>query len=212
LSRAILTINTGSSSLKFALFAAVDDVPTQLAAGQVEGLGANPRFLASDARGGAYPERTWPAGTAPETPAAALPPVLEWLQENYPQAQVDAVGHRVVHGGPNYTEPVMLDTATLEELARYVPLAPLHQPFNLEGIEAARDTFPKAHQVACFDTAFHRAHPWVNDVFAIPRSFYDEGVRRYGFHGLSYESVTQELTRVAPVVCQNSAPHYAARR
>jgi acetate kinase len=109
-----------------------------------------------------------------------------------------AVGHRVVHGGVDFTGPVLIDDDTLVALRRLVPLAPLHQPHNIAGIVAARTAFPSALQVACFDTAFHRSQPFVNDTFALPRELYREGVRRYGFHGLSYEHVMRALERLAP--------------
>ena len=117
----------------------------------------------------------------------------------FPNANVVAAGHRVVHGGIYYDAPVMVTDEVLAKLQTFVPLAPLHQPQNLAGILAAREAWPHVQQVACFDTAFHRQHPFVNDVFALPRSFYDEGVRRYGFHGLSYEYVTGRLREISPL-------------
>jgi acetate kinase len=112
--------------------------------------------------------------------------------------EVVGVGHRVVHGGVEFVEPIILNDENIQHLSALIPLAPLHQPHNLAAVEAARRAFPKAIQVACFDTAFHRGHPWVNDVFAIPRPFYDEGVRRYAFHGLSYDFITTELKEQWP--------------
>lgn len=198
MSRAILTFDAGPSSLRFALFAAVDDEPALLVGGEVEGLGVRPRFKASTPRGTVYPERSWTAGDAPQSPGEAIPMVRDWVRERYPQAQVEAIGHRVVHGGEHYSAPLELDSGLIAELEQLVPLAPMRQPHNLNGIKAARESFPDALQVACFDTAFHRGHPWVNDVFAIPQHLYDEGVRRYGFHGLSYEYVVQKLSQIAP--------------
>jgi acetate kinase len=128
---------------------------------------------------------------------AALLPVLE---QELGGRSVDAVGHRVVHGGVTHTEPVRLTAEILEDLKALEPLAPLHQPHNLAGITAAREAFPEAMQVACFDTAFHRSHPWVNDTFALPRPLYDEGVRRYGFHGLSYEYICSYLKQAHPEI------------
>ena len=124
--------------------------------------------------------------------------ILDWLKRAGPDHSVAAVGHRVVHGGLNFVEPVLIDETTLAGLRALIPLAPLHQPHNIAGIEAAMKAFPSAPQVACFDTAFHRSHPFVNDTFALPRSYYDGGVRRYGFHGLSYEYITQKLKSSAP--------------
>ena len=115
---------------------------------------------------------------------------------------IDIVGHRVVHGGLWYDAPVMVTDEVLERLTTLEPFAPLHQPHNLSGIKAAKAAFPNAPQIACFDTAFHRHHPYVNDTFAIPRAYYDKGVRRYGFHGLSYDYIAGELRRIAPTIAQ----------
>ena len=124
--------------------------------------------------------------------------ILDWLRKAGYNSSVAAVGHRVVHGGPDLVEPMLINEAAIAKLKRLIPLAPLHQPHNLAGIDAAMKAFPSTPQVACFDTAFHRSHPFVSDTFALPRSYYDEGVRRYGFHGLSYEYITRKLRRVAP--------------
>ncbi|MGH2524148.1 MAG: acetate/propionate family kinase, partial [Anaerolineales bacterium] len=194
----ILTLNAGSSSLKFALFEANGEAPLEQARGQVEGLDTKPRMAIKDPHGGMLEEQQWSSGEGPDSAQAALRHTLAWLEATYPRLRVVAVGHRVAHGGPEYSAPVVLDQGVITTLRQFNPLAPLHQPHNLTGVEAARAAFPQALQVACFDSAFHRAHPWVNDVFAIPKHFYDEGVRRYGFHGLSYEYVTRELTRIAP--------------
>jgi acetate kinase len=117
-------------------------------------------------------------------------------------ANVVGVGHRVVHGGPIYSEPLLIDAENFRILHSFEPLAPLHQPYNLAGIEAAIEAFPKAAQVACFDTAFHRRHPYLADTFALPRKYYDEGVRRYGFHGLSYEFIHRILRHEEPVLAR----------
>ncbi len=107
-----------------------------------------------------------------------------------------------MHGGPDLAEPMLIDSRDRCKLKRLIPLAPLHQPHNLAGIEAAMKAFPSTPQVACFDTAFHRSHPFVDDTFALPRSYYDEGVRRYGFHGLSYEYITRQLRKIAPQIAR----------
>ncbi len=107
-----------------------------------------------------------------------------------------------MHGGPDYAEPVLIDDATLAKLKALIPLAPLHQPHNIAGVEAAAKAFPSTPQVACFDTAFHRSHPFIHDTYALPRSYYDEGVRRYGFHGLSYEFITRKLRTIAPEIAR----------
>ncbi|ADZ72092.1 acetate/propionate family kinase [Polymorphum gilvum] len=189
----ILILNAGSSSIKFDLYAGEEE----LVRGQIEGLGATPRLQAKVLRSGLSTDRPLSADEAHDHQAALAIP-LKLLEETAPGRTVQAVGHRVVHGGVDYAEPVVLDDAILAHLKRFNPLAPLHQPHNLAGILAARQAFPDALQVACFDTAFHRRHPWVNDTFALPREFYDEGVRRYGFHGLSYEYITETLRERMP--------------
>ncbi len=198
----ILTLNAGSSSLKFALFRSGRNM-SELARGQVEGLGSRPRLIARSKQGAILANQQLDANEVRGHPEA-VGVILALIEGALPKSPVGAVGHRVVHGGIRYSAPVVLDAAIIAELEALSPLAPLHQPHNLSGIAAARSAFPNAVQVACFDTAFHRQQPWVNDTFALPRSFYDEGVRRYGFHGLSYEYVTGELARIAP--------HHAAGR
>jgi len=192
MSEHILTINAGSSSLKFALFAAgaLDCV----AVGQIEGIGTHPRLTVKSGRG----EPILAGERAVADHAGALATVLTVIGERFPHARVAAAGHRVVHGGPDFAAPVVVTADILRQLATFVPLAPLHQPHNVSGIGAAMRTFPGVPQVACFDTAFHRAHPFVNDAFALPRELYEQGVRRYGFHGLSYEYVTGRLAEIAP--------------
>jgi acetate kinase len=204
MSRVILTLNAGSSSLKFALYNATDTGLTEHARGQVQGLGAQASFRVKAPDGMELAKTDYPADGGPRDPAEALHRVLDWHRSENPDMEIDAVGHRVVHGGPNFSDPMVIDTDLIAQLTAFVPLAPLHQPHNLAGVLAAREAFPEALQVACFDTAFHRSHPWVNDVFALPLELYDEGVRRYGFHGLSYEYVTGALRRIAP--------HHAAGR
>ena len=194
----ILTLNAGSSSLKFALFSAEGKGLQAVARGQVEGLGAKPSLVIKDRDGVLLKETQWPDADGPMSAKAALQYVLAWIESTYPAIRVQAVSHRVVHGGAHYGAPVVLDDAVLSTLKHLDPLAPLHQPYNLAGVEAARAEFPEALQVACFDTAFHRAQPWVSDAFAIPRHLYDASVRRYGFHGLSYEYIMGELARIAP--------------
>ena len=128
--------------------------------------------------------------------------ILSWLTlAGYANA-IAAVGHRVVHGGPDLVKPILIDADALAKLRTLIPLAPLHQPHNIAGIEAAIEAFPSTPQVACFDTSFHRSHPFVSDTFALPRSYYEEGVRRYGFHGLSFEYITQTLKKIAPQIAR----------
>ena len=191
-----LTLNAGSSSIKFGLFD-VARAPELRASGLVDRIGGRPCIKAKSAVGEALVDRDLSGNEAPDH-AGALGVVLRLIDEHFPDVSVAAVGHRVVHGGPVFYKPVLIDDRTIEELDRFVSFAPLHQPHNLAGIRAARKEFPEALQVACFDTSFHRSHAWVNDVFALPREYYERGVRRYGFHGLSYDYISSELARIAP--------------
>ena len=192
----ILTLNAGSSSIKFALFEAATAL-TLCVRGQVEGLGAEPHLQAERA-GAPRVDQTLGAAEAADH-ASALKTVLAFLENEFGAIAIKAVGHRIVHGGIDYSEPVVLDDRALGCLERLNPLAPLHQPHNLSGVRAAHAAFPAALQVACFDTAFHRQHPFVSDVYALPRELYEQGIRRYGFHGLSYEYVTGHLREIAPM-------------
>jgi acetate kinase len=193
MSQTILTLNAGSSSIKFALFEAGEGLHL-LATGQVEGIGGASRLKVG-------PQGTFEAVDRPlagGSHAAAMSGILGWLGDAFPSLRIDAIGHRVVHGGIRFVAPVVVTDAVLRDLETLVPLAPLHQPHNIAGIVAAAGAFPGVPQVACFDTAFHRSHPFTADVYAIPRRLYEEGVRRYGFHGLSYEFVADRLRQVAP--------------
>ncbi|WP_136634814.1 acetate/propionate family kinase [Pseudooceanicola onchidii] len=194
----ILTVNAGSSSLKYALYRAKAE-PVVLAQGKVGRIGGAAQLTPA---GG--PARDLPPGT---DHAGALAAVLAELSESHPDAQVTVVGHRVVHGGPDYAAPVELTPKVIAQLEGFAPYAPLHQPHNLAGVRAAMAAFPQARQIACFDTAFHRGHPFVNDTFALPRRFYDKGVRRYGFHGLSYDYIAGEVARRAPALSRVVVAH-----
>jgi acetate kinase len=194
----LVTLNAGSSSIKFGIFAVAGGTVQRAASGQVEGLLT--RAVLQARKAGDEPPRTvalQPEGAS--THVRAMAAILDWIAAEFPGAHVVAAGHRIVHGGPSHAAPALIDDRLLADLRRLVPLAPLHQPHNLAGVEAARDAFPGTPQVACFDTAFHRGHAFEVDAFAIPRSFYDDGVRRYGFHGLSYEYVSRKLRDVAPI-------------
>jgi acetate kinase len=193
----VLTVNAGSSSLKFQIFGIEKaERPQRLIKGQVDGIGTRPRLRADANDGVRLIDRSYTAQEIPDVPAA-IAVAAEWLRETQ-HASLVAVGHRVVHGGPQYDRPVLVDDAVLASLQRYIPLAPLHQPHNLAPIRLLRANRPDVPQVACFDTAFHRTHDAVADRFAIPDRFYVEGVRRYGFHGLSYEYVAGRLNEIAP--------------
>ncbi len=164
------------------------------AVGLAETVGNERRIRVRDGAGETMHEERWEDGAAFH--AESLQRILRWRQRQFPAANVVAAGHRVVHGGVDFGQPVLVTDAVLEKLRALIPLAPLHQPHNIAGILAAREAWP---HVACFDTAFHRQHPFVNDTFALPRRFYAEGVRRYGFHGLSYEYITGKLREIAPL-------------
>jgi acetate kinase len=192
----ILTLNAGSSSVKFALFDGDNDLALNLK-GQVDGIGSDARMKIKQADGSVVVERDLEEGKI-QSPSDALTTVIDELRAIAPDAKVQAVGHRIVHGGVHFEGPVLLDDAVLETLADLTPFAPLHQPHNLAGVAAAQAAFPNVPQIGCFDTAFHRSHPWVNDTFALPRKLYDKGVRRFGFHGLSYEYISMKLDEVAP--------------
>lgn len=195
---AIITLNAGSSSLKFSVY--LEGKPlNELIVGQVENLG--PAAAIEYQERGSSGKVHKDIGTADHK--IALIEILKVLEpqldirdgEGY---KVIGVGHRVVHGGIEFDTPVVITDDVIDRLTALVPLAPLHQPHNLAAIRASISAFPEAVQVACFDTAFHRSQPWVNDVFAIPKKFYDEGVRRYGFHGLSYDYITGVLKQDWP--------------
>ena len=192
----ILVVNAGSSSLKFQVFG-VSDL-TCLVKGQMDGVGVRPRLRAEGADKVTLIDETYPQETIPDLPSA-IRTAGTWLRETQ-NFNLIAVGHRVVHGGPDYDRPVLIDQEVLARLERYVPLAPLHQPNNLAPIRSLLTSRPELPQVACFDTAFHRGHSAVADHYALPSRFYAEGVRRYGFHGLSYEYIAKRLHQVAPQV------------
>jgi acetate kinase len=189
----ILTLNAGSSSIKFALFDAREPVArAPELAGQIDGIGARPHIKVRDRAGRRLDDVDLPLAT--EAPhRAALAVLVEWLHGHESGRRIVAAGHRVVHGGTRYAQPVLIDESTLEALEGFIPLAPLHQPHNLAGVTAMRATLPGVPQVACFDTAFHRTQPTLAQLFALPRRITAEGVRRYGFHGLSYEYIAEIL-------------------
>jgi acetate kinase len=197
----ILVVNAGSSSIKFQMFeVGAHDRLQRRMKGQIDGIGTRPRLKAADAHGDTIVDTTWPAAEASNVPAA-LDKVVSFLRSHLGGLPT-AIGHRVVHGGPDYSEPTVVDEQVVERLQRFVPLAPLHQPNNLAPIRAILARQPQILQVACFDTAFHRGHPEVADRYAIPEQLHAAGVRRYGFHGLSYEYIAKRLGEVAPELAQ----------
>jgi len=188
--RPLLVLNAGSSTLKFSLFdAAASDTPRLSVHGVVDGIGLHPRLVVGDAA---------PQPAAAADHAEAFSVVASWLDEHLRGAPPVAIGHRVVHGGTRYAGPVAIDDAVLGALEALTPLAPLHQPQALAAIRGVRDHWPAVRQVACFDTSFHHGRPELVEAFALPRALFESGVRRYGFHGLSYEYIAGRLPRIAP--------------
>ena len=189
---AVLTLNAGSSSLKFSLFErAVGGLHLALE-GQIEGIGSAPHMIAKDSDGRVLAEQRWPDGgdLGHET---FLTTLFAFVDDHMGSDRMLAIGHRIVHGGSAFSQPVLIDDGVLAQLDALCPLAPLHQPHNLAAVRAAQAVRPRLPQVACFDTAFHRDHAEVVTRFALPREWHDRGVRRYGFHGLSYEFVSSRL-------------------
>ncbi|MGA7998079.1 MAG: acetate/propionate family kinase [Bradyrhizobium sp.] len=195
----ILVANAGSSSVKFQVFGIdADGSLTRQIKGLMDGVGSRPRLRVGAVDGTVLVDRTYESETVHDV-ATALATAGGWLRE---ELKVDpiAIGHRVVHGGPDYDRPIRVDQNVLTRLERYIPLAPLHQPYNLAPIRSILTRFPNLPQIACFDTAFHRGHGALADHFAIPLALHAEGVRRYGFHGLSYEYIASALSQVAPEI------------
>ena len=191
----ILVLNAGSSSIKFSMFRLQEDEPAFVLRGQIEGLYTSPRFVAKDAAGGNIGVHPWAEGTRLGH-SGAIDYLIGFLRQYRADYNLAAVGHRVVHGGMEFSEPTLVTAAILDRLEKFVPLAPLHQPHNLMPIRIVSDRRPELPQVACFDTAFHRRQPELAQAFALPDSITDRGVRRYGFHGLSYEYVAGALARM----------------
>jgi acetate kinase len=199
MTNAILAINAGSSSLKFALFELTEPDPLCVLRGEIEGIGTAPHFVARGAAGAVLAERRWPAGAARDH-EALLGDLLGWVESHLGADALIAVGHRVVHGGRDFIGPVRLDETVLAALEELTPLAPLHQPHSLSPVHTIAALRPGLPQIACFDTAFHHTMPAIATRFALPRSYEEQGVRRYGFHGLSYEYIARRLTSVAPAL------------
>ncbi|WP_376743177.1 acetate/propionate family kinase [Ensifer canadensis] len=197
---AILVVNAGSSSLKFQIFEIVGKELERRIRGQIDGIGARPRLRAATASGEVLVDRSYEQAAMRDLPAA-IAEAGDWLR-SLDGFVLRAIGHRVVHGGPNYAQPILLDHDILDKLATFQELAPLHQPNNLAPIRLAMEINPLVPQVACFDTAFHRGHVPHTDCYALPMAFYEEGVRRYGFHGLSYEYIADRIGNEAPDIGQ----------
>ena len=196
-----LVLNAGSSSLKFCVYQETSPREWRLdARGQIEGIGTSPKFSAKDEAGQKLDERALDASV--RDGAAALDHLASWLRARYAGAQVVGVGHRVVHGGARLTGPTVVTPDVITELRALIPLAPLHQPYNVAAIEAAAERLPGVPQVACFDTSFHRGQPAVAEIVPLPREICRSGVQRYGFHGLSYEYIASVLPAVAPEIAE----------
>jgi acetate kinase len=201
MTQAVLVLNAGSSSLKFQAFGLRDGLTMKLR-GQIEAIGTTPRFTVKDAKGASLAGRALEDSEGRDH-GACLAFLASWLRETAPGGiELAAVGHRVSHGGSSYREPVRVDSHILAKLEELTPLTPLHQPFNLAPIRRLLETQPKLPQVACFDTAFHASQPQLAKLFGLPKRFYEEGVLRYGFHGLSYEYIVQQLPEVAPDIAR----------
>jgi len=191
---AIIVINAGSSSIKFSLFLERGGDLALDVRGQIEGLFTTPRFLARDSSRGILAERSWGDGMRLGHDGA-MEHLRGFLKQQLVDDRLIGVGHRIVHGGPEYAAPIRVDAGVLGALQQLIPLAPLHQPHNLSPIAALLERAPELPQVACFDTAFHRTNPDVAQRFALPAELHEAGVRRYGFHGLSYEYIASVLPR-----------------
>ncbi len=190
---AILVLNAGSSSIKFSLFGARAGDIALVARGQIAGILTAPAFVAKDAAGQTVGEQRWEAGGG-FNHETALAHIIEWIRGRYAaDHRLAAVGHRVTHGGSNYAAPVRIDAAVVAALEKLIPLSPLHLPHNLAPIRMLLARAPEIPQVACFDTAMHRTNPLLERMFALPRELDEAGVRRYGFHGLSYEYIAGVL-------------------
>jgi acetate kinase len=189
---AIGVLNAGSSSIKFSLFAVQGDDLDLEVGGQIEGIDTAPHFISKDRHGATVSETRWPEGTRLGHDGA-LDHLFAYLRGELAHLRLVAVGHRVAHGGLDYAGPVRIDAETLEHLTKLIPLVPLHQPHNLAPIRFLRGRAPELLQVACFDTSFHRGNAEITQMFGLPSAFHEAGVRRYGFHGLSYEYIASVL-------------------
>jgi len=194
-----LVLNSGSSSLKFCVFMRPHQGAWQLESrGQIDGIGTSPRLSARDSLGGILSHSSLDATVCDGR--AAVDALGSWLRSRYGDARVLGVGHRVVHGGAKFDRPVLITREVLVDLYQLIPLAPLHQPYNLAAIERIRERMPDVPQVACFDTSFHQTYPAVAKLIPLPKDLRRAGVQRYGFHGLSYEYIASVLPGLAPEI------------
>ena len=192
-----VVLNAGSSSLKFCVYHSPEPQVWRLdSRGQIDGIGTAPRFTAKDDGGRAIEQRS--LDSTVRDGKTALDELAAWLRGRYASGRVLGVGHRVVHGGAQYTGPTRITPKVLQDLRNLIPLAPLHQPHNLAAIDAVAARMPDVPQVACFDTSFHRGQPAVAELVPLPEDIRNRGVQRYGFHGLSYEYIASVLPQAAP--------------
>jgi acetate kinase len=196
-----LVLNAGSSSLKFCVFRRPHGMQWELdAKGQIEGIGTSPRLSVKDGSGARIADQS--LGAEISDGRKAVDALAVWLQSKYRGGKVLAVGHRVVHGGAQFAGPTIVDQEVLAQLRQLIPLAPLHQPYNLAAIEEVCERLPGVPQVACFDTSFHCEHSAVVALVPLPRDLRKSGLQRYGFHGLSYEYIASVLPEVAPEIAR----------
>ena len=194
-----LVLNAGSSSLKFCVFFRHPRERWQQGArGQIEGIGTSPRLSAKDVDGNKLVDDK--VDSSVRSASDAIDVLAAWLRAKYAPANIVGIGHRVVHGGPNFSKPTVVTKEVMQQLSELIPLAPLHQPHNLACIEAVFERLPDVPQVAVFDTSFHRDHAPVATVVPLPRDLCQAGVERYGFHGISYEYIASMLPEVAPAI------------
>jgi acetate kinase len=193
--KTMLALNAGSSSIKFGLFSMAGAEPSYLFAGEVADIGDKPHLTVKDMDGRSVLDRDWPA---PRKQADILDDILGWADQNAGSGGLVAIGHRIVHGGSQFVAPVRLNHKTIDELADLTPMAPLHQEACLSPARTLLSLRPDVMQVGCFDTAFHATLEPPASRFAIPRSYEESGIRRYGFHGLSYEFIAGRLREISP--------------
>lgn len=196
MTKTVLVVNTGSSSVKFSLFES--EKLNVLLKGKIEKLRFAPHIIIKNSQGVILYDDSWQPVSDETNHEIAFKHLINWLGQNIDEDSLLAVGHRVVHGGPKLSEPTLIDKDVLISLESLVPLMPLHQPHNLMAIREISRFYPNLRQVACFDTAFHRGHPKVADSFGLPREYYSDGIRRYGFHGISYDYITNTLKSTTP--------------
>ena len=195
-----VVLNAGSSSLKFAVYRRPDGDAWEVGArGQIEGIGVAPKFSAKDAAGTRLEDRQLDKATVHDA-RTALDVIADWMRAQFGPARILGIGHRVVHGGSQFTGATRVTPDVVTALRELVPLAPLHQPYNIAAIDAVSARLPDVPQVACFDTSFHRGQPAVAELVPLPKDIRDGGVQRYGFHGLSYEYIASVLPDVAPEI------------